>query len=171
MLTVKLEEADYVAATALHLRSSRRFAVAFWLVMLGLAVVAIWLWFFGRGLFSDGQLAGLIGGSIGGVLGGVLASLGVRSLYVPWKAKRVFRQQRSLQLPFELSWTDEGLFSRNEQGSYNTLWSDFVRWKENDRLFLLYVSDVMFHILPKRVFPNAEALSSFRELLRSRILT
>ena len=171
MLIVKLQEAEYVAANALHLKSSRRRAIVFWLAMLGLALAALWLWFFGRRIISGSNLAGLLGGCIGGVLGGVLATLGVRFLYVPWKARRVFRQQRSLQLPFELSWSEEGFVSRNEQGSYKTLWSDLVRWKENEQLFLLYISDAMFHILPKRAFPDAEAVSSFRELLRARIVT
>lgn len=170
MLKVTLQEADYVGANALHLKSSRRRALVFWVAMLGLALAALWLWFFGPDSISDSRLAGLLGGSIGGLLGGVLGTLGVRSLYVPWKARRVFRQQRSLRLPFELSWSEGGLVSRNEQGSEKTQWSDFVQWRENEQLFRLYLSDVMFHIVPKRAFPDTEAVSAFRELLQARIV-
>lgn len=169
-LRAQLQEEDYVAATSLHSRVSRRMSLVGWLAILILALTAAGVWVFGRDRLSAGQLAGLLGGSIGGVAGGLIATFGTRYLYVPWKAKRVFRQQRSLQLPFDFSWDDEGLLSRNEQGSYKHLWSDLLRWKENDRLFLVYISDAMFLILPKRTFSNPEDLISFRTLLQSRVV-
>lgn len=162
MLTIQLTESDYLDAQALHMKSSRRRAMLFWSVILGFALAGIWVLIYGRGSLSNPQLAGVLGGTIGGVVGGILTTLAVRHLYLPRGYRRVFRQQKSLQLPFHLSWSDDGFVSENEQGSLKTRWSDIVNWKENEQLFVLYVSDLMFHILPKRAFPDEHTISAFR---------
>lgn len=168
---IQLEESDYLAAQALHSKLSRNWVVAFWLAMLPLAAVTVWVLVYGRDNLSNGEVAGLVGGTLGGLIGGVVGGLGVRYFFVPWKHKRVFRQQTSLHLPFRFSWSEEEILSENERGSIKTKWSEIVKWKEDDRLFLLYISDVMFLIFPKRAFADQRELSQFRHALNSRAVT
>ena len=91
------------------------------------------------------------------------------SIYVPYKAKKVYRQQKSLQLPFEVMVTKEGLNCSNEIGKSNIPWGNFLKWKENNNLFLIYYSDVLFQMLPKRLFNNLDDINAFRSVLSSNI--
>ena len=91
------------------------------------------------------------------------------SIYVPYKAKKVYKQQKSLQIPFEVVVTKEGLNCSNEIGKSSIPWSNFLKWKENKNLFLIYHSDVIFQMLPKRLFKDLDELNSFRLVLSSNI--
>ena len=139
--------------------------------MLALAAIAGLVLIFGRNSLSNGQVAGIVGGTLGGVIGGVIGAICVRYLYLPRKHRRVFRQQTSLHLPFRFSWSAEEILSENERGSSNTKWSEIIKWKENNRLFLLYISDVMFLIIPKRAFADQGELSRFRQALDRHAVT
>jgi hypothetical protein len=88
---------------------------------------------------------------------------------LPWKARRIFRQQKGLHHSVQIELRDDGLFSLSPRGSATVPWADLLKWKENKHLLLLYHSDVLFHMLPKRCFPTAEALSSAQALLRDRL--
>ena len=171
LLPIQLDEADYLTAQALHSKLSRNWIAIFWLAMLALAAVTVWVLTYGRESLSSGEMAGLVGGTLGGLIGGVVGGLVVRYFYVPWKHKRIFRQQTSLHLPFRFSWSNEEIVSENERGSIKTKWSEIVKWKENDQLFLLYISDVMFLIFPKRAFPDQHELSRFQDALNGRAAT
>ena len=48
-----------------------------------------------------------------------------------------------------------------------TLWTDFVNWKENERVFLLYYSDVLFLVVPKGAFLDSTCSNAFRAKLRA----
>ena len=95
----------------------------------------------------------------------------MRFVYIPWKARRVFRQQKSFHRSFELSRYDTGFTARDSNGQYTTPWSDFIKWKEDGRLFLLYHSDVLFHMVPERAFPSENSLSESRSLVQKNIVT
>ncbi len=83
-------------------------------------------------------------------------------LSIPRQARRVFRQQRGLQLPCELSWNTEGLTASAEDGVATTRWRDFHRAVELDRQFVLFFSDAAFMMIPKRSFPDVALLEDFR---------
>jgi hypothetical protein len=159
MITAQLDESDFVSAQSLHRRWSRRKTLVAILVVL--IAGALGLYLLCQGMYSAG--CGMIGGVIGGAIGGSV----VRYLYVPWKARRVFRQQKSLQREFELYWSDEGMRVKDTNGEYSSAWSDFVRWKEDDRLFLVYLSDIAFYMVPKRAFPASSEVQGFRNKLAS----
>ena len=48
-------------------------------------------------------------------------------------------------------------------------WSDLTKWREGEGLFLLYGSDLIFYVLPKRAFQDAAAVDAFRDLLSAKI--
>ena len=154
MIIAKLEELDYLNAQTLHHRWSRQKAIVVILLVIIAGVLGWVLWFQGA--------RPITGGIIGGLIGGAIAALIVRYVYVPWKARRVFRQQKSLHHEFTLSWNADGVHSKNANGEYSSGWSDFIRWKENECLFLLYLSDLMFYMVPKRAFSGDAELEDFR---------
>lgn len=51
----------------------------------------------------------------------------------------------------------------------NKPWSDYLRWKEGGKCFLLYMSDNLFQIVPKRFFHSDSDIDTFREMLTMRI--
>jgi hypothetical protein len=162
MVIAKLEEQDYLSAQALHRRWTKRKAMIALLALVGAGILSAILWYLGIWVVAGGLIGGLVGGAIGDSI--------VRYGYMPWKTKRVFRQQKSLQHEFVLSWTADGVHTKNAKGEYSSAWSDFVGWRENDRLFLLYISDIMFYMIPKRAFSSELLLGEFRAHLTKSIL-
>lgn len=84
----------------------------------------------------------------------------------PRQLARMFKQQQELSAPFELELTEEEFIFKNQFGAGHLPWSHFVRWKENQDMLLLYRSDVMFNMLPKRLFRTPAELDYLRERLR-----
>jgi hypothetical protein len=163
MMHAQLEESDYVSAVALNSRLSGRKAARYVIVASAIVVLAVVAW------VADWYP--VFGGAVGGLVGGLLTYALIRFVYAPWKARRVFRQQKSLQRPFEVTWSDKGLTSRDANGEYTTPWPDYTKWKENSRVFLLYHSDVLFQMVPKRAFPDEATLSEFRSRLERQVVT
>ena len=160
MIIAKLEALDYLGAQSLHRRWSRQKAIGVIFLVILAGALGWVLWCQGARLIAGGIVGGLIGGAIGGSV--------VRFVYVPRKARRVFRQQKSFQREFTLSWNADGVHSKDANGGYSSSWSDFTRWKESERIFLLYLSDIQFYMVPKRAFSDEVELKDFRDhLLRS----
>lgn len=84
----------------------------------------------------------------------------------PMQARRIYRQQRSLQGEIGLSWTTESLAFESEYGNFAMPWSHFVRKSEDKNTFLLFESDRLYRIIPKRVL-DAATESSLRERLKT----
>lgn len=82
----------------------------------------------------------------------------------PIMARRIYRQQRSLQGEIGLSWTDEQLEFDSEYGQFAMPWSHFVRWAEDKHTFVLFESDRLYRIIPKRVL-DVEKERNLRERL------
>jgi len=78
---------------------------------------------------------------------------------------RIFRQQKSLNLPFSIEATSEAFCAFNETGKTTMPWGHFVKWKESERLLLLYHSDILFNLVPKRLFQSGAELAEFRGFL------
>lgn len=151
-IQVQLDVDDYVVAQRLHTRwTKKRLLVSLCACIAGgLLALSEYEWLFVVG-------CGLIGGAVGGAVAFEIT----RKLQLPRRARRLFAQQKNLQRPATFSWDGEGLAWSNANGSGKTAWTDYVKWRQNERLFLLYHSDVMFQMLPKRAFQGAEQLQSF----------
>ena len=88
---------------------------------------------------------------------------------LPLNAKRIYRQQKWLQLPADIHVTGESYHVKSEFGEATLPWKGFHKWKENRHLFLVYQSDILFHMWPKRCFPSPEAADEFRAILQRQI--
>jgi|GEM_PF-1243241 len=86
---------------------------------------------------------------------------------IPYQLGRVFKHQKGLSAPFEIELTDEEFHFRNEFGDSRIPWGNFVKWKENAELLLLYRSNAAFHLLPKRLFPSGQAADYVLSHLRA----
>jgi hypothetical protein len=90
-----------------------------------------------------------------------------RYALLPWRVKKIFQQQKELSMPYEIEITDAGLNITNELGNSLRPWKNFSKWKESKELFLLYHSDVMFTILPKRCFTEPAQIEAVKGNLKS----
>lgn len=148
---VLLEAEDYASALTLHSRWTKKRAWTTVVAALaGLALMAT----FNRWLLVAG------GGIVGGAVGGAIAYEAARRLVLPRRSRKLFAQQKNLRRPVEFSWDAHGLAYISANGSGNTPWTDYVKWRENERMLLLYHSDALFQMLPKRAFSNDDQLHS-----------
>ena len=87
MATIVLSRDEYLSAVSLHQKLTPRKALAW----SALAVVSFCLgcWYLPDGVFLPGAL-------VGAALGGTVGYWFQRYLYVPWRARRTFDQQSSL---------------------------------------------------------------------------
>lgn len=164
MITVQLQEADYVAAARLH----RRWDIRMWSI--------------------------LVGGSFCYLLGGVLFLIYAPAdqrfwayvlfaaavfvwLLMDWMqtigiqrgVRRRFRQQKDLARQYAISWNDEKLTVDGEDVHVGILWTDFLKWRADDRVFTLYSARILFRIIPKRAFSDQVAIADFTRLLQEKI--
>lgn len=157
-IQVQLDAEDYVSAQALHNAWTRKRVVT----TLGFGVAGLLLALL---RYEWSMVAG--GALIGGAIGGAVAHELARKLLLPRRARRLFAQQKNLQRPLTFHWDDSGLAWSSENGSGKTAWSDYLKRRQNDRVVLLYHSDAMFQMLPRRAFTRLEQWRSFEaELAR-----
>lgn len=90
-----------------------------------------------------------------------------RYILLPQRVKRIFFQQKDLSVPFEIEITDAGLNASNEFGNSIRPWKNFNKWKENKELLILYHSDVLYSILPKRLFPDPQQIEMIKTYLEN----
>lgn len=151
-VTVTISADDYANANRRHSYkyNLKPVSVIFYLMALGL-----FLW-----LLSRPHTATIVGlpndffiGAFGGIL---LLPFVIYFVVAPMMARRTYKKQKTLQQPFELSWSEKGFRTSNDNGDWQVKWTDFYDWDENDKLFLFYQSPRLFNIVPKRVFTPAQ---------------
>jgi hypothetical protein len=93
-------------------------------------------------------------------LGGAILWFGARA-----RIRRGWRGQPSLHLGHAYEFYDDRVIVDNAQSRTETKWQAFPRVLETPNLLLLYVSDLAFHILPKRSLDEPDELERFRAFL------
>ncbi len=149
---------DYLRAQYLHLRprpSWERAGIG--IVVAGLALLAVVVW---RALSGNppSRFPYLLVGSL------VYLAL-YFFVFVPWRARSLFRRQKVLHVPFRIEADGDGLVISSELGEVRLPWGILRNWKESRRLFLIYHADGLFHLIPKRLFASFEEIEAFRGLL------
>jgi hypothetical protein len=89
-----------------------------------------------------------------------------RYVILPNRVKKIFTQQKELNSPFEIEFTDAGMTTSNEFGNSTRPWKNFIKWKENNELIMLYHSDVMYSIIPKRIFADSQQIEMVKSYLK-----
>jgi len=90
-----------------------------------------------------------------------------RYVILPNRIKKIYAQQKELHSPFEIEFTDTAMIFSNEFGNATRPWNHFTKWKENDELILLYHSDVIYNILPKRIFTDPQQIDAVKSYLEN----
>ncbi|WP_295479604.1 YcxB family protein [uncultured Pseudomonas sp.] len=66
------------------------------------------------------------------------------------RARKTFAQQKTLQKPTCLAWDEQGVVMKSDYGHARAPWTDFRKAREDERLILLYESDRLYRLIPKR---------------------
>jgi hypothetical protein len=161
-IDVQLNPDDYIKASLAVSELSRKSKFQLAALMGGVACVAVFLAVY----LEDVRSAVLIGAaSVGAAGGGLLA----KRITLPRKTRRIFAQTPMLRRPFQITWDERALTSTNEQGSGTYPWAEFHKTRELAGLFLVFFSDVMFVIIPKRAFRDEATLRDFRECMQTHV--
>ena len=160
-IRVQLQEQDYVnaahAAAAPSARGILTLAAVSALVLLVLVVA--WR----AGYSREAFLATFTG--VFALTGAVIG----HKVTISRRAKEVFRQQHGLRKPHELLWDERGVTIAAEDSRSSVPWADFHKYRELDDQFVLFLSDAMFFMVPKRAFPDGSLADAFRRVLQDRI--
>ena len=152
---------DLLAAQWVHVRPRRSLAIA-GILLLGLTAFVTVASFVGhRQSLADPKAW---------ILPGILAYLAfVAFVWVPGKVRRSYSQRKDFQHEIRMMVTSAGIEARTEQGYSEKPWSDYLKWKEGKSVFLLYLSDQLFQIVPKRFFVARGDIDTFRGVIRQSI--
>ena len=141
----------YLQAQRLH-RAKAVHSVYWVCGVLALAGIAIWV----LGYRWGGVV---LGASIGGLLG----QYAQEAFYVPYKLKKLAGQYKALSEEISLTWDSQALTGKAANGYGVRPWADFLKWKENQHVFLLYFNDQLYEFVPKAWFPSAALVDDFRQ--------
>jgi len=161
-LTIQLTAEDYVQATRLHMRP-RPFLkwVGYFLVLLAVSVSGVSFGFAVAG--RDSFFPSFFIMAMLAYLWFVFVVLHSR------RVRKIFSQQKSMQVPYSWNVTDEGIHAKSEISEERLPWNHFIRWKEGKSLFIIYQSDVIMRMIPKRCFASSEQMGEFRQLLQTKL--
>ncbi len=143
----KFELADLKAAQDLHARTSK---FARWVIIILIVVLALFI--------ITGIVFALRNSISWTFMIYPVFILGFLALYRywlrPYQIKRAYTQHKELSSLFEMDLTDEGYNIKNDYGSGKIPWKDFAKWKSDEKIILLYRTDNMFNMVPKRLLTD-----------------
>jgi hypothetical protein len=159
---LKISYEDYKAAQQLHMKPRRGFRIVLYPLLVLFALTAICVTI----NFVKGNCASR---SFYILMGCIAYLFFVFAILFPSKWKRIFNQQKFFELTFDYEFTESALCSASELGHVSLPWAKFHKWKENKKMFIVYQSDVLFHLIPKRIFKTEEEISRLRAILTQSI--
>jgi hypothetical protein len=161
-IDVRLEPDDYVNASLAAAELSWKGSVKLAVVAIVLLLVATFFV-----VFEDDVHNAVLTCTAG--FGGMGGALLANRILLPRKARRIFAQTPALQRPYQVTWDDHALTSTNQQGAGTYPWAEFHKARELAGIFLIFFSDVMFIMVPKRDFPDDATMQTFRECIQTRV--
>jgi hypothetical protein len=150
MITASVTVDDYIAAHRLHLR--RRSLIWY---AIGAAVLVVGVVMVFAGVKTWAPITIMAG------VGGLLGQWWEDRIGMPSKVRRLYAQFKGIEEAGVLTWNAEYLEGRSANGQGKRKWRDYVRFTENEEVFLLYLTDDLWEAIPKRSF-SAEQLVEFR---------
>ena len=83
-------------------------------------------------------------------------SVGLPLLLNPPIIRHRFKQEKLLTKPVSVRW-DEEVYEAEQPGVHNRIpWTDYMKRREDQHLFVFFVSDYNYQLLPKRVLSEAQ---------------
>ncbi|MDR0253077.1 MAG: YcxB family protein [Brucellaceae bacterium] len=71
--------------------------------------------------------------------------------------RKILKQQKSLFRASQIHWDETGTHFKSEIGESRLKWDEFIKLHQNKNMILLYISDYLFFILPKRLMTDDQA--------------
>lgn len=147
---------DHLAAQRLHTRHQLRRVLSVMAAMLLVGLVLLFL------LGTETRVFGVL---LIAAVGGGLIGLGVtRAWILPRKVRRLHAQQATLRHVVTYAWDETDIQVSWSGGQSRRPWSDFVRFRENAQVLLLYHNDMLFEVVPVAWFADAAQRDEFRRL-------
>jgi len=154
----KIKLKDYLAAQYLHLRPPRP------LKWLGIVMILILFALLAYKLSLPSELEK----EDYFVTALVIWTLAYFIAYLPYRASKTFKQNKLLHHEPEGKIDELGLHFSSDIGDSNIPWDHILKWKENNKLILLYPSDAQFILFPKTIFTET-SLNEVRILLDEKV--
>ena len=153
-LSGTITDDDYVAAQRLHLRAwrKRQRTILVVFAVIGISIMAVGPFMLGAILFGAGG-------------GGFFGEMMLSNRSWPRKWRKLFAQQKSLHEPFHYAWDETGLHVSTPLAQGVRPWSHFTKRLEDSETLLLYHSDTVFELIPKRWFEDARLPEHLEALL------
>jgi hypothetical protein len=101
----------------------------------------------------------------GGAAAVGLACFALQMLLLPRRARKAYKQMRIDGVTTEYEFDRQGFRASSSLGTSIYTWEHFVRWHENDRLLIMYRTDLLMVPLPKNQVEPA-VLEALRAELR-----
>ena len=138
---------NYMAAQRLH------YWLKPWAIAL-FALIALWLLWKGAS-WQDWLMAAF-----------AIYMILILAVYVPFRGRRHFRQNKGLSEPMNVEVRDDGIFFANTNSSGLLPWGHIHKWRTNNRITLIYRTSNMFHLIPKEFFSSDDEYHAFVQTLR-----
>ena len=90
-------------------------------------------------------------------------------IWMPFRVRKIFKQQKTLQVSSEVEFTDSHFLASSPNGTFQMPWKDFHKWKKNKEMVLIYQSEAIMHMIPFRSFQNPEDVSEVSRILTSNL--
>ena len=71
-------------------------------------------------------------------------------ILMPASIRKMYTQLKALQAPTEMIVTQDGIAATSANGVGVIPWNHVHKWRESKHVFLVYMSDEAYHIVPKR---------------------
>ncbi|PCI47466.1 MAG: hypothetical protein COB51_05925 [Moraxellaceae bacterium] len=143
----KLSKSEVIKAMQLHCKGTRRTIKA--ASILGGMLLLI-------GYFTEYKTFGY-----GSAVGGFLGYFAVLFLLIPINASRRFDVHRTLNAEISFFISEQGIRFKSEVGENKLQWSDIRKWRYGKGMYLFYINNSMFHMIPSRVLSDDNELCYF----------
>jgi hypothetical protein len=93
----------------------------------------------------------------------------LQQLHLPVWCKHLFKQTKAAGKLTEMVWDDTAITFSTESSHDQLHWQDFVGWRRNAKVLILYINDLQFHIIPMRAFVDEAARGAFVRLVSEKV--
>lgn len=90
-------------------------------------------------------------------------------MYLPYRAKKIYRDYKVIQDKVHIIKREDGLLFRNSRGEGLLQWGDIKRIKTNSDLVLIYPTDVIYYIIPAHFFAEPSQFDDFSIELKQKL--
>ena len=161
----QLQWTDYLKSQLLHMRPKWATSEAQHIVI---SSILIFVFFSGFFFFTTGSLIPHISEILLIFLFTAFFFFLYRYIFLPNQAKKVFSQQKELGAPFEIEFSENEISISNEFGYSTKPWKNFIDWKEDRELLIVYHSYNLYNILPKRIFTSTQQIETIKSYLEKK---